>query len=639
MHRRASVVILLLLSSSLPRLAAAATWTRIGPDGGNVMVLAASPSSPSTVYAGLGSGSVFRSLDGGTTWSFAGNGLTLYDSVTSVAVDSHRPDFVWIATFRQIYRTVNGGASWDVIRGNGALSLLRDPASGALYAGALIGPMLRSTDDGATWQTLAKSPLNAGHLAIDPFHSQTLYAGSSSGMFKSKNGGTSWFPISHGLPTASISALTVDPRSGTLYAATVGESTDLVFRSTDGGSKWSAAAGRLPGSTDLLAFQTGTRGTLWAVSDGRPYRSLNQGRSWTALTAGLPTDGVAALLPGASTLLAGTGQGPFRSADQGSSWSLSRQGMKASQISGLALDRQQPNRLWASTFIGGVFRSSDGGDDWTLLANAPFFLVNGPLAADPDHAGTAYLGLAGAVSSTTDAGDHWNSSSLPCFLPTSITVDPLDSSALYVTGFVGPFETGCRPAPDACAMFHSADTGQHWTCIRDGLPAPDALTQAHFLVPDPVNPGHVYALVNKGLAGQNVYVSADHGSSWSLAATGVGIVFLVPDPRRPGTLWAGGGKDGLVRSDDGGHTWAPSGQGFPQFTLLSTLALDPTDAGVLYAGTLLHGVFRSLNGGVTWEPLGDGIMGHNIRFLLVDPHDPSTVYAGTDQSGVMRLRQ
>ncbi|MFY9821831.1 MAG: hypothetical protein WAM82_10645 [Thermoanaerobaculia bacterium] len=638
MDRRVAFVILLLLSSSLPRLAAAATWTRIGPEGGNVVVLAAAPSSPSTVYAGLSSGGVFRSLDGGATWSFAGNGMTLYDTVASVVVDSRRPDFVWVAGFRQIYRTVNGGASWTVIRNDGAVSLIRDPA-GVLYAGTLSGPMLRSADDGATWEALSKSPPTSQHLTIDPFHPQVLYSGGISGMFKSKNGGIKWFPAGRGLPAGPVSALTVDSRSGALYAAVAGENADLVFRSTDGGSKWSAVVGRLPGFTSSLAFQAGARGTLWAVSAWHPYRSLDQGRTWTALTAGLPQDGISALLPGASTLLAGTSLGPFRSADHGSSWSLSRQGMQAAGISGLALDRQQPNRLWASTYSSGVFRSTDGGDDWTLLDNAPIFLVNGPLAADPNHAGTAYLGQVGGISSTTDAGGHWSGSTLACFLPTTIAVDPLDSSGLYTTGFVGPFDLSCHPGPEACAMFYSADAGQHWTCIRDGLPGEDMLIQANFLAPDPLHPAHVYALVNAALAGQNVYVSADHGSSWSLAAAGVGIFFMVPDPSRPGTLWGGGGRDGLVRSDDGGHTWTPSGQGIPQFTLLTTLAFDPADADVLYAGTLQSGVFHSIDGGVTWEPLGDGMTGQNVRFLGVDPHDPSTLYAGTDQSGVMRLRQ
>ncbi|HEY0555221.1 MAG TPA: hypothetical protein VGG20_13215, partial [Thermoanaerobaculia bacterium] len=140
------------------------------------------------------------------------------------------------------------------------------------------------------------------------------------------------------------------------------------------------------------------------------------------------------------------------------------------------------------------------------------------------------------------------------------------------------------------------------------------------------------------LTGEDVEVSDDSGGSWSLLAAGYGFEALVPDPQRPGTLWAAG-PDGLFRSDDGGRTWIPAGDGIPQATPVTAIALDPVDRDVLYTGTLRNGVFKSVDGGLTWEPLGTGLEGFGVRFLVIDPRDRSHLYAGTDVAGVMKIRQ
>ncbi len=626
MHRCANLLALFLLTPLARPATAADAWTRVGPDTGNVRALAAAPSSPATVYAGASVGGIFRSLDGGATWSLASGGLKLQDTIRSLAVDIRRPDTVWAGTFQGIYRSLNGGASWIRVNGSSAASLVQDPASGTLYAGVQSAPMLRSRDGGASWQTLAGSPQNVFSLAIDPFHPRTLYGGTLSGVFKSTDGGAKWFRLTRGLPASPVvTALVLVPRSPkTLYVATASVIPgQIIFRSDDGGGRWTPVdGGMLPGYTYALAVQPGKQETVWAVSAGRLFRSSDRGQTWIPAGAGLPPDDtVVTVLPGASTLLAGTASGAFRSDDQGASWSLSSRGMQAASITGLALDTLRPNRLWASTAGSGVFRTASGGGHWALLTGVPPG-VNGPLAADPNHPGTAYLGLLGAIARTEDAGNHWSPGSpLSCFYPEMIAVDPLESSVVYTAGTF--FDAGCGDLPGACASFRSDDSGQHWTCIRGG----------NFLVPDPLQSSRVYAL-----AGDNLYVSADRGASWSLLAAGVNLRFLVADPQRPGTLW-GVNPSGPFRSDDGGRTWALAADGIPQFSILTTLTLDPVDPDILYADTLQRGVFKSSDGGVTWAPLGTGLEGLNVFFLAIDPRDRNTVYAGTSEAGVLKLRQ
>jgi photosystem II stability/assembly factor-like uncharacterized protein len=591
---------------------------RVGPDGGVVGAFAAAPSRPSTVYAGLLSGGVFRSLDGGASWSFAGAGLNLHDTVRSIVVDARRPDTVWTATFQGIFRSTDGGTSWAHVLTDGAAALAQSPASGALYAGQG-GAVLRSTDGGTSWQKLAGSPANALGLATDPFHPQTLYAAALTGFYKSTNGGAKWVRMTQGLPAAPVGAVSLDPHTGALYLATTSVVPGkIAFRSDDGGTRWIPVdGGMLPGYTNILAVDPGRKKVVWAVSGVKVFRSPDQGRTWAAAGTGLP-GGVTALLPGVSAVLVGALSNPFRSVDQGASWHRSSLGMQAAWISGLALDPLHPSRLWAVA-TGEVFRTVTGGGQWGLLdgVSSPAYQT-GPLAADPNHPGTAYLGLLEGVAHTTDAGTHWSPGSpLSCVLPETIAVDPLDSSVVYVAGT-------CDLKPGACDNFRSDDAGQTWTCLP---------IQADVLVPDPFQPSQVYAL-----SGEDLYGSADRGASWSPLVVGVNLTVLAADPHRPGTLW-GTGHAGLSRSDDGGRTWRLSGDGIPQFTLLSTLTLDPVDPEVLYAGTLLRGVFKSADGGATWAPLGTGLTGINVRFLVIDPRSRDTLYAGTDESGVMKIRQ
>src|SRR5579872_6783171 len=184
MHRRAfaPLFLLALALSPLPAAAGIDRWTPVGPDTGIVRVLAAAPSRPATVYAGLQSGGIYRSLDGGTTWTFAGNGLDR-EQITALAVDARFPDRVWAAMDHAIFRSVDGGAHWFKVRGDGALALAADPrVSGTVYAPLGSGPLQRSADGGATWQTLPGPVKDVASLAIDPVQPQNLYAGTRSGL-------------------------------------------------------------------------------------------------------------------------------------------------------------------------------------------------------------------------------------------------------------------------------------------------------------------------------------------------------------------------------------------------------------------------------------------------------------------------
>ena len=225
------------------------SWTAVNSGLTNTTLdspLAIDPSTPATLYAGAsGSGGVFKSTDGGMIWTNVGSfstGLTV-TQVLALAIDPSTPATLYAGTGNffslggGIFKSINGGTSWTSV-GNVStglpatpvLALAIDPSTPAtLYAGTgnsvllglQTGGIFKSANGGTTW-TAASSGLtdtNVFALAIDPSTPATLYAGTYDGVFKGTNGGTSWTAVNFGFANPQVLALAIDPSTPTtLYA-------------------------------------------------------------------------------------------------------------------------------------------------------------------------------------------------------------------------------------------------------------------------------------------------------------------------------------------------------------------------------------------------------------------------------------
>ncbi|WP_447971661.1 WD40/YVTN/BNR-like repeat-containing protein [Nitrospira sp. M1] len=174
-----------------------------------VVSLSIDPQQPQTLYAGT-SGGVYKSLDGGHWWDKVNNGLVdpevLKSSralgVTKIRIDPHHSESVYAATLIGLYKTVNGGQSWENIGEDlpdQMLSdLLIDPTNpDVIYVGSREG-VHRSTNGGTTWRPINEGleNLNIRALAMNPQDSQVLYVGTNgSGLYRSRSGGESWEPV------------------------------------------------------------------------------------------------------------------------------------------------------------------------------------------------------------------------------------------------------------------------------------------------------------------------------------------------------------------------------------------------------------------------------------------------------------
>ena len=172
------------------------------------------------------------------------------------------------------------------------------------------GGVLKSTDGGASWSAVnvgLPDQISVSTLAIDTQNPGTLYIGTgwdlayvtpqavSGEIFKSTDGGESWFAASLGLPGDFVSSLLIDPKNaGTVYAVTGSG----IFKTTDGGMSWSAANMGLP-ATHVLALTLDSQdpGTLYAGTLSGVFTSADGAELWSALNSWpVPSRSAAAIL-------------------------------------------------------------------------------------------------------------------------------------------------------------------------------------------------------------------------------------------------------------------------------------------------------------------------------------------------------
>jgi len=256
-------------------------------------------------------------------------------------------------------------------------------------------------------------------------------------------------------------------------------------------------------------------------------------------------------------------------------------GLTNKSVSSLVIDPLTPATLYASSYYGGVFRSTDSGGHWT-------------------------------ARNTGLPRDGYSSLKV-----TSLTINPLTPSTLYA----GTYDAG---------IFRSTDSGGHWTAINTGRTHSGANPPwiSCFAI-NPHTPTTLY------VGGTDVYRSTDSGTHWTVMNTGLtnhDVRSLAIDPRTPTTLYAGTGFGGVFRSTDSGGHWTVMKTGLPRGGTnplqVSSLAINPKVPTTLYAGTA-GGVFQSANSGATWT--ATGLADGDITFLVIDPRTPGTLYTAIDK--------
>ncbi len=549
--------------------------------------------------------------------------------VTAVAIDPTNPLIVY-AGFEGggsggstqfpggIFKSTDGGQTWKPalsgLSGSPVRSIAIDPAnSDTIYAGTE-GGIYKTESGGDSWSLMDSppgTPLLAYDVVIHPAVHTTLFAAASDGIALSANSGLGWTLCAS--VTTDTRTVAFDPASPSILH-TMGY-LDQMFTSTDGGLNWSPSA---TNQTRIKVWKLVIDPTdsthLWAATDGGLFTSIDGGATFAMVAGGLPAVRVLSLVLRGSRLYAGTAAaGVFVSENGGVDWAPANTGLGTHVIRSIAVSPLDDVDAFAGTDAG-VSHTVDAGAHWTPRNSGIVRTWVTTLTADPRVTGAFDAGTTSGLFRTTDRGATWTRlDAFPEGYPTATTIDPTDSLVLYAA-------TSKRLPDDhsESRIFRSIDGGATWQ--ETGFPATTTAIVDSLIV-DPTAPATVYAAGR----GMNVIKSIDSGTTWDPASTGLTddlILSLVLDQSHPGTLYAGTVDHLVFKTTDGAAHWNE----LPGSPFRAT-ALAIATGGVLYAGS--SGIFRSSDGGASWQPRCAGLCSLyplTVQAIAVDPRRPSSLY-------------
>lgn len=568
--------------------------------------------------------------------------------------------------FRTVGPTIMGGRVAD-------LAVVDDDPR-IFYVGVATGGVWKTENAGISFTHVFRDEATAsvGDVTVAPSNPNVVWVGTGepnnrqsspwgNGVYRSTDAGRTWTHL--GLEdTHHIARIQVHPRDPDVaYVAAVGHLWGPnpergVYRTTDGGQSWERVlfVDDDTGATDLV-MDPGDPRTLfaamyqrqrraWGFNGGGPgsgiYRTTDGGESWTELTEGLPEgdkgrigldiyrgDGnVVFALVEADARVPGQGfgggsggdaqNGVYRSTDRGESWEhLSTTNNRPMYYSQIRVDPNDPERI----YLGGssLFRSSDGGRNFTPDAAAGVHLDHHALWIDPADSDHLILGGDGGVSVSWDRSNNWYQlRNLPIGQFYEIGVDMRDP--YHVCGGLQDNGSWCAPSN---TLSNQGIRTRDWYNVGSG--------DGFFTVMHPTNPELMFA---ESQGGNLTRVDLTTGERARIR----------PLPRPSG------------EDDERQLRWNWD----------TPMLLSAHDDEVLYAGSNI--LFRSTDLGQSWEEIsGDltyaidrdtltlmGIAGGeaqmsrndgqsnygNLTALAESPLDPAVLYTGSDDGRLHATR-
>jgi len=331
-------------------------WQAVNTGLANRQVDALLARSKTEVWAGTDGGGLFHTLDAGGSWGQADGGLLRTDIFSLRVSPTATHVYSGAGLGDQFWYSTDQGGTWTRTVGlrsiHSSIEAIENEAGSpsTVYAALSNVGVLKSTDNGATWanpdsiQLTLRQPLGA--LASHPVKPGVLYAGATTGVYKSVDGGNHWTLASAGLPAqAHVKSLGLNPlKPDTLYAGT--DSLGL-YVSLNGAASWGAVGAGIPSPyiRDIVCDPV-TSGVVYAATDAGVFRSNNQGSSWSPLNTGLPA---------------------------------------APSVRALAFDRLHPSVWFAAIWQGGVFLSVNAGVTWSNFSGGLGSINVHALAVDAVH--------------------------------------------------------------------------------------------------------------------------------------------------------------------------------------------------------------------------------------------------------------
>ncbi len=614
------------------------TWKPIFDDQptGSIGALAVAPSNPNVVYVGSGEGlqrpdlstgdGIYKSIDGGKTW--AHQGLRDGQQIGAIIVDPTNPDRLFVAVLghpyganeeRGIFRSLDGGKSFKRVlfkdQNTGAIAVKFDPRDSKIVYASLWAARQGPWENGA-WR------------------------GTTSGLFKSVDGGDTWQPLGNGLPEQPGRigfdfALSEPDR---MYAICAQQ----IFRSDDAGDHWQSVnsdpriASR-PGDFEEIKVHPKNPDIVYSANIAA-YRSADGGKTFESVRGAPGGDDYHTIWinpENPDIMLFASDQGAIVTVNGGETFS-SWYNQPTAQFYHVITDDQFPYWVYGgqqeSGSVGIASRGNDGQitfREWHPVGAEEYaYIAPDPLDFNIVYGGkvSKYDVRTGTADNVGPPGEHRTLRTAP------LIFSRVNPHALYFATEV---------------LFKTIDGGKNWTEI-----SPD-LSREHPEVPESIGiyrtdemavqprRGVIYAVAPSYVeadtiwAGTDdglVHVTCDGGKEWRDVTPGeltawskvsqidsgrfdaktayAAINRIRLDDQRP---W-------IFRTHDSGMTWEKIVNGLPDNEPINTVREDPVRQGLLFAGSE-RSVYFSLDDGDNWMPLRQNMPATSIRDLVVQRDD------------------
>ena len=668
-------------------------WRMIGPHrGGRTVAAVGVPGTPDVFYIGVNNGGVWRSDDYGRVW------VPIFDdqptgSVGAIAVAPSDPRVIYVgsgeglqrpdlSTGDGIYRSPDGGKSWEHLGLRDAQQIpmiVVDPrdANRILVAalGHPYGPnpergIFRSRDGGRTFEKVLYRDENTGgmDLALAPDNPDVVFAvlwaarqapwevgGSwqlpTGGLFKSKDGGTTWRQITAGLPggeagVGRIGLAVSKARPGQMFALLDAPKTGGLYRSDDAGESWTKVNDdrRLwDRSGDFAEVKVDPRNPdVLYVANVAAWKSTDGGKTFTGFRGAPGGDDPHRFWihpENPNVLLLAGDQGAIVTVNGGATWS-SWYNQPTAQFYHVATDNQFPYNVYGgqqeSGSVGIASRGNDGQitfREWHPVGVEEYgYVAPDPLDPDIVYGGkiTRYDRRTGQVQNISPKPLRGASYRVVRTQP--VLFSPVDPKTLYFA---------------ANTLWKTTNGGTSWDEI-----SPD-FTRTSYAVPksagafaglDPEKGKHrgvIYTVapsyldVNVIWAGTDDGVirrTADGGKTWKdvtppslvpwakvslidASHFDVATAYAAVNTFRLDDL-----RSHVYRTHDAGNTWTQVTTGLPDGAIVNAVREDPVRRGLLYAGTE-GAVYVSFDDGDHWQSLRLNMPATSIRDLVVKDDD------------------
>ncbi len=586
-------------------------WVLLGPNQvpgngggmGRLNVLQFDPSNSSIMWVGAANGGLWKSTNGGASWT-TNTDLLPNISIADIAIDPSNTSVMYIAT----------GDGYGYEAGGSGFS----PLWGGTYSAGL----LKSTDGGNTWNTTGLTYTQMQNniiqrILISPVNSQTLLAAARDGLWRSTDGGATWSNVL----TGHVYDMEFNTGNATkIYAS---KSNDI-YMSLDSGLTWAPVNAGYTGNPDRvsLAVTPANPNIIYALtSAGDLFESADGGVSFSNIGTADAGYGYYNTIINVSPLdpntLYTSGLDVSKSVNGGNSWNTVSDWAGWPSFTYDHADGHDVkffphgNDTVYTCNDGGVFISINGGVSWTDLSHNIAISQFYRLSCSQTNADLVFCGQQDNGSVKYSAG-AWNQKQGGDGMEQLI--DFSDSNRVI----------SCLPSG---GLSLSVDGGMHYMDVSPDVNG-DWITP---LVQDPANNQNYYT------AYKSVWESNDEGISYypiSTPLTGSPLNVLAVAPSNNSYIYTGNYTH-LYRTADGGNTWTSIVSGLPvsnaAITYVAVCNTDPQKLWVTLSGYVNGSkVFKSVNGGNTWTNVSGSLSNVPVNCIVYVNYSNDALYIGTD---------